>query len=309
MEVIRLLTNPVCIGMVRFKEELFVGQHQAIVPQELFDDVQHLLERNRARRGNSRTDSAHVFLLQGLLRCGRCGSSMTPKTSIGRGGKAHFYYQCTKNAHTSGTACDAKYVPAEAAEEYVLAELRKWSLSEEEIARVVREANSQKESNLDKLVEEESRLRLRLKEVEGRLAVLVDALEGGTAFRSLAERLQELETDRTSVEQELTSVRGETEFIRQNALSMELTAATYRDFPAMLDRLTEAEEWRGIKDLIARYVEVLDWHQDTEDPTTGSVDIMLFEEALAGREAGAEKTLDGPSVNRRCVERIERLPD
>ena len=43
--------------------------------------------------------------------------------------------------------------------------------------------------------------------------------------------------------------------------------------------------------------------------TTGTVEIMLFEEALAGRAVSAEKTLDAAAVNQRCVERLERLPD
>ena len=77
----------------------------------------------------------------------------------------------------------------------------------------------------------------------------------------------------------------------------------------MLDRLIEVKDWHAIKDLIVRHVEVLDWHQDAEHPTTGSVEIMVFEEVLAGREVGAEKTLKASAVNQRCVESIERLPE
>ena len=56
-------------------------------------------------------------------------------------------------------------------------------------------------------------------------------------------------------------------------------AETYRDFPDMLQRLREAGDWEAIKELVACYVEVIEWHQDPDDPTTGRVDIMLFEQA------------------------------
>ena len=133
MEVLRVLTDPVYLGKIRYKDEVFNGKHEPIVDSELFESVQQILADNRQTNGNYRDQRQHVFLLQGLIRCGRCGSFMTPKTSTGRGGKKHFYYQCTKDAHSSGTECDVKYVPAEAAEEYILSEIRKVSARPEEI--------------------------------------------------------------------------------------------------------------------------------------------------------------------------------
>ena len=125
--------------------------------------------------------------------------------------------------------------------------------------------------------------------------------------RALTDRLREMEAEERELEQELARIGAEREYIRQNTLSAELMAAAYRDVPAMIDRLTAAGEWHALRDLIARYVEVIDWQQDADDPTTGTVEIMLFEEGMAGRELVNEKTLDATAVNRRCVESLERL--
>jgi len=43
----RVLTQPIYIGMVRHKEELFEGEHDAIIPQELWDKVQTKLRENQ----------------------------------------------------------------------------------------------------------------------------------------------------------------------------------------------------------------------------------------------------------------------
>jgi len=309
MEVCRVLTNPVYIGKVRFGDQLHDGQHQAIVPETLFNDVQRLLDKNRERRGNYRDQRTHVFLLQGLVRCGRCGSFMTPKTSIGRGGKKHFYYQCTKNAHSAGMTCDAKYVPAEPAEEYVLAELRKWVMSEEEVQRVVREANEQKDESVKRLEADKKAVHLRLKENQEKIRPLVQAVEEGGNFKSLAGRLAELDTERASMEEELACLQLDMDKVRQHTLSVEVIAETYRDFPAMLDKLKEAEEWFTIRDLIGRYVEVIDWHQDANDPTTGTVEIMLFEQVQPAERNGAKKHPDAQVVNAGASGCNEWLPD
>ncbi|MBL8794294.1 MAG: recombinase family protein [Planctomycetia bacterium] len=309
MEVCRVLANPVYIGKVRFDDQLHDGQHEPIVPEALFNDVQRVLDKNRERRGNYRDQRTHVFLLQGLIRCGRCGSFMTPKTSIGRGGKKHFDYQCTKHAHSAGTTCDAKYVPAEPAEEYVLAELRKWVLSEEEIQRVVREANEQKDGTLGKLHEEQHALRQRLKENQGKIDAFVQAVEGGGNFRSFSDRLGELEADQQSMQEELATVEMEIEKVRRHTLSVEVLAETYRDFPAMLDELLAAGDGYTVKALIARYVEVIDWHQDEEDASTGTVEIMLFEQAQPPERNGTKRHPDDQVVNAGASGCNEWLPD
>jgi site-specific DNA recombinase len=307
-KVIRLLSNPAYVGKIGWKGSTFPARHPAIISQELFDEVQRLLERNREKKGNGREQRAHVFLLQGLIRCGRCGAFMTPKTSIGRGGKPHFYYQCTRNAHSAATECSARYVPAVAAEEHVLAELRKWSMSAEEIDRVVQQANAQQDEQLARSEQELGELQRRLMQVKERTAPLLTALESGAAFASIKERLAALEGERTTLEQELARTQHQTEQMRQRVLSTEILAGSYRDFPAMLDQLRQAEDWKAIKELVSRYVEVLDWHQDEQDPTAGHVDIMLFEQALPSGEKAEH--LDAPLVVSAGAPRCnKRLPD
>ena len=70
-----ILKNPFYVGKVRHKDELFDGRHQAIVSQELFDDVQEQMTRNRSRKSaasNGKKPNPH--LLTGLLRCHECGT-------------------------------------------------------------------------------------------------------------------------------------------------------------------------------------------------------------------------------------------
>jgi hypothetical protein len=71
----------------------------------------------------------------------------------------------------------------------------------------------------------------------------------------------------------------------RRTVSAEATAETYRDFTAILDRLTATGQAYGVKDLLARYVEVIDRTPDPADGSAGSLDVML----LAQPPPGAEK--------------------
>lgn len=279
MDVIRVLTNPTYLGKVEHKGKLYDGRHQPVVPASLFDEVQKILGRNRERRGNFRDQRAHVFLLQGLVRCGKCGSFMTPKSCTGRGGKLHFYYQCTQQSHSNGARCDARYLPAEAAEEYVLAELRKWAMTDAEIRRVVEMANEQKDARLKALRADEQRVVGERRGVQQKIDNIVGQVEGGAPLRSLSDRLTALEEEARELDEYLAGLKLERDRLRQESLSLEVIAETYKDFPAILDRLKGAGRWQEIKELVARYVSAIDWHQDDSDPSAGTIEIMLFEQA------------------------------
>ncbi len=50
--LLALLTNPIYCGKIKHKSDLYQGQHQAIVDQDIFDRVQAQLRENGFNRGN-----------------------------------------------------------------------------------------------------------------------------------------------------------------------------------------------------------------------------------------------------------------
>jgi len=277
MDVIRILTNPMYIGKVEHKGKLYDGKQEAVVPVDLFDEIQKILGKNRERCGNFRDQRTHVFLLQGLIRCGKCGSF-----------KLHFYYQCTKQSHSNGTRCDARYLPAEAAEEYVLQELRKWAMSDVEIRRVVELANEQKDARLATLRGEEQRVIRERQTIQEKIDNIVAQVEGGTQIKSLMARLETLESEVKALDDYLAGVKLDREHIKQETLSLELIAETYKDFPTILDRFVAAEKWQDVKDLVGNYVSAIDWHQDDGDASAGTIEIMLFEQVAPIADSAKE---------------------
>jgi site-specific DNA recombinase len=100
-----MLRNPVYAGVVRWKGVEQQGRHQPLVPRELFDKVQCVLDAHST--GGERSWK-HDHYLKGTLTCGECGSRLYYTLIKGRFG----YFRCVGH-NTRRTGCSQdRYVPA-----------------------------------------------------------------------------------------------------------------------------------------------------------------------------------------------------
>ena len=84
-----LLQNPVYIGIARYKGQLYPGEHEGVIAQSVWDQVQALIERNRLA-GSTGERSRNPSLLAGMLRDG-LGRSMTPSHATKNMRRYHYY--------------------------------------------------------------------------------------------------------------------------------------------------------------------------------------------------------------------------
>jgi site-specific DNA recombinase len=84
-----LLRNPIYVGNVNHRGKVYPGQHQPILDQELWQQVQDQLERNRSR-ARQRSSAKAPSLLAGLLFDSN-GHPMSP-THATKGQKRYRYY-------------------------------------------------------------------------------------------------------------------------------------------------------------------------------------------------------------------------
>ena len=79
------------------------GTHEAIVPKEVFETVQHILTIDT----RTAPTNEKVSVFSGVLRCGTCGQNMV-KRRVTQNGKAYVYYHCT--THKNGRGCTSHQV-------------------------------------------------------------------------------------------------------------------------------------------------------------------------------------------------------
>ena len=93
--------------------------HEAIIPQELFDQAQSLFERD------TRTAPTHkqVYLFSGFLRCADCGKAMNRKQISQPYGSYHYYICSTFKKQHKG-ACTKHTIRSDRLEQAVLETLR-----------------------------------------------------------------------------------------------------------------------------------------------------------------------------------------
>ena len=88
--VCTILQNPLYIGKMRYRDEIYEGEHEAIIDEDLWDTVQEQLNRQRINRGPAKIKK-EGRMLEGII-FDASGQPMTPTYSIKKGNHRYPYY-------------------------------------------------------------------------------------------------------------------------------------------------------------------------------------------------------------------------
>lgn len=124
--IAHLLRNRFYIGEIRYKGEIFKGEHPAIIDRTLFDTVQGKLDKQRTNQATKRLASG--ALLAGLIFDDR-GNRMTPTYACNNGNRYRYYTSSGLIQGEPSKAGSINRVPAEEIEELVIAELQRTTRS------------------------------------------------------------------------------------------------------------------------------------------------------------------------------------
>ena len=130
------LTNPVHIGKNQFKGNVYDGDHEAIVSDEIFNLAQSMMDKNRREAYNPRPFESK-YLLSGIIRCGECQSPMMAILgSVRLDGTRKRYYRCKSFKKYNGAGkdyhhikCTSKSVDMHILEDKVLHQIEKIRLN------------------------------------------------------------------------------------------------------------------------------------------------------------------------------------
>lgn len=89
----RILTNPYYKGDIRYKGATFKGTHEAIVPREVWDQVQTVLGTHLSVADATQI---HEHYLKGSVFCGQCASRLIVCNAKSSQGTIYPYFVCTR---------------------------------------------------------------------------------------------------------------------------------------------------------------------------------------------------------------------
>ena len=253
MAVKRIVTNPFYIGKITYKEEVLEGRHEAIVPTDMWERAQAIAAGNQGT--SKRAEILHVYELKGLVRCGECGSFMTPYYGTGRQGQTYHYYICTNRNRRGPDACSMANVPAPALEKVIATRLIQLGKSDRTIDLLVKEAMADMTELRGNLTSRREDRSVQRRRVQDQIDALVDSLAGRrTGIKSVGKRIVELEEQAEGLDDEILSLDLEIETVKQKAVSAQSMTESLTTFGDLYQEATPEERRELIRLRVNRVV-------------------------------------------------------
>lgn len=219
-----ILVNRAYIGEYKFGETLITDGMPRLIDDEMFQKAQSRLEANK-RGGKGAIKKLHPeieiedYWLSGKLYCGLCGGTLQGVSGTGKRGRLYYYYSCLNyRKHT----CALRYQRKSLLEKIVLYTLE--DLINDPALRILvaEKCYAYHQAQNDDSGAYEASIRAQLKDVEGKLANLVKAIEAGIFNSTTAERMNVLENQKSMLNDALLA--------EQNRKKCDLTLNTIVKF-------------------------------------------------------------------------------
>jgi site-specific DNA recombinase len=295
--IYRLLGNPVCIGKVSHKGEIFEGEHEGIIEQALWDEVQEKLKGNHRARGNE-SRSQTPALLKGILRCGSCGASMGV-TFTKQHGRQYRYYLCHQANRQGYHACPVKTVSAGIIEGAVIGLLKDVFRSPEMVARTLQAVQAREAEEKARLDADKQRIEGELAQVRAAAIPLVENLkQGKSAF--VREELDGLEARRAELECGLVEVSAELSQLTHEPVSRRDLVAELTTLDNVWDNLFPGEQRRIVRLLVNEVV----IHPDSIEIALAAFGVRSLVHEMQGKDGAMpegctiDRMADGTAVLR-----------
>lgn len=164
----------------------------AIIEKEVFEMVQSRIKNNKG----GGTKASHVYLLTGILFCGKCGESY-----IGKSSKGYSKYGCKRRINKVN--CDNLYLPKNDIEDYVIDNM--YNIIDSEISNeFVEEVNQQYKNSKGELEESIVTTTANIASIKIKTRNILNAISSGIFNNTIKEELDSLEKQQKIFEEKMT---------------------------------------------------------------------------------------------------------
>lgn len=213
-QIHHILKNPFYHGSIRRGGQLYAGVHQAIVPLQLFNEVQFVLSGKSRPRAKT-----HFFPLRGFVSCSLCGCSYTASAK-----KGHAYYYCTNGRGN----CEQhkKYLRDKKTDELVAKTFEEIKFCLEDIEIAYLAAKEKILSQAGSSHNEQDGLAKKLKTTQEQLANLVKVISiDPSMVNVLKPQILNLEAEAKNIQGQISNTKPQT--LDEALATLELTKKTF----------------------------------------------------------------------------------
>jgi len=242
-----LLTNPIYCGKIKHKTDLYQGQHQAIIDDEIYERVQAQLRENSFNRGN-RLPSKYGGLLKGLIRCPNCNVAMVHNMTK-RNAIVYRYYTCVRAIKRGRQACKHPSLPAGEIEAAVVDQVREISRDTKLRDEIIRQAMIATQHGRAELESHHVQLTRQLTRDHGEIRELALDQKPNT---SIAHRIADIQDRIAKAELELSKVNRQLHDLDKQQMTTEEIQEAFIDFDRIWDALTSREQSQLLALLVSK---------------------------------------------------------
>ncbi len=244
-----IIKNPFHKGYIKYGDEIHKGNHPAIVDEELWEKANRILTAKLPGHRFIKQPPEYIYLLAGLLRCGKCGSHYVCESGNGHVEK-FFYYVCGRSKQ--GLGCDASRLSARGFDEALIDYFKRASNDQEIIVKAIGDAilDSQvKLETLEKLMKPIQNKLVAIQQEANRLLELAmnNKVSQGKTYK---DKMAKLDGEIVGLEDELEKLQAKKSVAQMSAHSGEFLHSNLRFAMQYIDQAPPEAQKALIRALI-----------------------------------------------------------
>ena len=145
-QLYHLLVNKVYIGKITHKDKVYEGEHDAIISEEIFEEVQKLLYENKVDK-TCGTKCSSNSLLAGFIFDDK-NNLMTPSHSNSHKRRYRYYVSTALKNYKSSNAGSVSKIPAGEIEKFVVETTKEFLQDKEQVQNIISEYKISKQNKL-----------------------------------------------------------------------------------------------------------------------------------------------------------------
>ena len=238
------------------KYKIYKGHWSAIISQELFDDVQYLLEKNKRDFNGGK----HCYILSGLAYCGVCGEKIVGAVSNGRN-KKYYYYGHKRKMLAHGTRhlekCEFENIPAHSLEEAVFFRIKNLVKDRKLLLELAQSNTSENKKSMEQY---KSLMQSRIeelknveKDIEG-LTMAIARTKNPQTQDMLLEKMDAFNEKAQALKEEIEEIKNQKSQMKDGLILAENIFSAMKLINKELPKLTRPQQKQLFSNFIKRVV-------------------------------------------------------
>ncbi|MFA5383951.1 MAG: recombinase family protein [Eubacteriales bacterium] len=177
-----------------------------IISEEVFQKVQERLNSKKLATPRQRSDE--LYILTGVIKCGKCGAAMVGNSSKAKDGKRKRYYECNRKLRTRD--CDNRQISKVRVEEYVLDQVEGSLFSPEKLPEMVNKIYAMANEQDKQYTQASKELKKKIQALDTRMERIVNQVLDGADWRPFDSTVKKLQKQKDELEEQLNDLPEQT---------------------------------------------------------------------------------------------------